>query len=128
MSNITWDGSTTIALSIDLQFDDIINRNAEKCVARLKDTSPDGTRKTKKYKDGWAIKKGRKTKNQYYAEVWNETNWQLTHLLENGHLIVNKKGGVGWAEARPHIQKALDSVKPQFISEMEQAELNLKIE
>lgn len=127
-NNVTWDGSTYIHLSLDLVFDDIINANAEKCVARLKETSPDGVRVDKKYKDGWTVKKGRKTKNQYYAEVWNETNWQLTHLLENGHLIVNKREGVGWAEAKPHIQKALDSVKPQFISEMERVELDLKIE
>lgn len=125
-NNITWDGSTELKLSAEVIFDSIIDANAEKCVARLKQSSPEGTRG--RYKTGWAVKKGRKTKNQYFAEVWNETDWQLTHLLENGHLIVNKRNGVGWAEAVPHIQKALDSVKPQFINEMERAEIDLKIE
>lgn len=126
MNKITWDGSTELKLSAEVIFDSIIDANAEKCVARLKQSSPEGTRG--RYKQGWAVKKGRKTKNQYYAEVWNETDWQLTHLLENGHLIVNKRNGVGWAEAKPHIQQALDSVKPQFISEMERAEIDLQIE
>lgn len=125
-SNITWDGSTKLQLSAEIIYDHIIDANAEKCVARLKQSSPEGIRG--RYKSGWTVKKGRKTKNQYYVEVWNETDWQLTHLLENGHLIVNKRNGVGWAEAKPHIQNALDSVKPQFISEMEHAEIDVKIE
>lgn len=125
-SNITWDGSTNLQLSAEIIYDHIIDANAEKCVARLKQSSPEGIRG--RYKSGWTVKKGRKTKNQYYVEVWNETDWQLTHLLENGHLIVNKRNGVGWAEAKPHIQNALDSVKPQFISEMEHAEIDVKIE
>lgn len=124
--NITWDGSTNLKLSAEVIYDNIIDANAEKCVSRLKQSSPEGTRG--RYRQGWTTKKGRKTKNEYFVEVWNATDWQLTHLLENGHLIVNKRNGVGWAEAKPHIQEALDSVKPHFIAEMERAEIELNIE
>lgn len=126
--NVTWDGSKNLKISAEVKFNKIIDENAEKCRQRVKSFSPDGSRTNKKYKDGWTLLKGRKDRDQYYVEVWNETNWQLTHLLENGHLIVNKKGGVGWASAKPHIQKALDSVKQGFINQMERAEVEIDIE
>lgn len=90
--------------------------------------SPEGIRKTKNYKYGWTVRQGKKTENETFYEVWNKDNWQLTWLLENGHIIANKKGGVGWASARPHIQNAIDFVKPQFIAEMEKAEVNIEFE
>ena len=115
-------------INVDIHYQDIINRNAEKCVDILKNTSPRGHRKSNNYANGWTIKRGRKQKNDYYAEVWNATNYQLTHLLENGHLITNKRGGVGWSEGIPHVQKALDQIKPQFIAEMDKVEIDVGFE
>ena len=115
-------------IKVEVNMDDVIERNAEKCVDILKNISPKGHRQSKNYASGWAVKKGRKQKDQYFAEVWNATNYQLTHLLENGHLITNKKGGVGWAEGNPHIQNALDQVKPQFLADMGKAEIDIDFE
>lgn len=112
----------------DVRFKEIIDKNAERCVDILKDISPKGHRQSNSYASGWAVKKGVKKKNQYYAEVWNATNYQLTHLLENGHLITNKRNGVGWAEGRPHIQKALDEVKPTFLADMSEADIDIDFE
>lgn len=126
--NIVWDGSTDIKLSASVIYDQIVERTAKRCTNQLRAMSPEGIRKTKNYKYGWTVRQGKKTKNETFYEVWNKDNWQLTWLLENGHIIANKKGGVGWASARPHIQNAIDFVKPQFIAEMEKAEVNIEFE
>lgn len=124
--NIVWDGSKELKLTAQIKYDHILEQTAKRCANHLIATSPTGIRKNKNYKYGWRVVKGRKMKNESYVEVWNATNWQLTWLLENGHLIVNKKGGVGWASAIPHIQQAIDFVKPQFIADMEKAEIDIE--
>lgn len=126
--NIVWDGSTDIHINCEIKYDQIVERTAKRCSNHLRAMSPEGLRTVKKYKDGWTIRKGKQTKDQTFYEVWNKTNWQLTWLLENGHIIANKRGGVGWASAKPHIQKAIDFVRPQFITEMEQAEIDIDLE
>lgn len=57
---------------------------AEECVDRLKVSSPE---KTGDYARGWTTS----TQKGGYV-VHNATDYQLTHLLENGHVIVNKYG------------------------------------
>lgn len=126
--NIVWDGSTDLTISAEVKFDKIIENTAKRCANHLIATSPVGIRRNKNYKYGWTIRKGKQTKNETFIEVWNQTNWQLTWLLENGHIIANKRGGVGWASAKPHIQMAIDFVKPQFLAEMEQAEIDIDFE
>lgn len=126
--NVVWDGSTDIRMSCNVKFDKIMDRTAKRCANHLTATSPEGLRTGRKYKYGWTIRKGKQTNNETFIEVWNKTDWQLTWLLENGHIIANKKGGVGWASAKPHIQMAIDYVRPQFISEMEQAEIEIDFE
>lgn len=68
---------------------------AKAAVQHLKATSP--VRKTKggTYAKGWRLKKiGTR------FVVHNATSYQLTHLLEKGHV---KRGGVGRVTAIPHI-------------------------
>ena len=122
-NNIKWDGKTNLTMDVNVKYDQIVERSARRCTNQLRAMSPEGNRK--KYKYGWTLRKGKMTKDETYFEVWNKTDWQLTWLLENGHLITNKRGGVGWASANPHIQNALDYVKPQFITEMEHAEIDI---
>lgn len=76
--------------------DDSIKEVSKEAVSKLKSTSP---RKSGKYARGWGVKE---EKNG--AVVYNKTNWQLTHLLENGHIVRNKKGTYGRAPAYPHIK------------------------
>lgn len=75
--------------------DKSIKAAAREAVQRLRNGSP---KKTGDYAKGWATKKTREG-----VVVYNKTDWQLTHLLENGHVIRNKKGTYGRAPAHPHI-------------------------
>lgn len=59
--------------------------------SKLKSTSPKNRKNTKskgKYAKGWKVKttKGRGFVN---CTIYNATDYQLTHLLENGHLTRN---------------------------------------
>lgn len=73
-----------------------IDRIAKESVQKLRNTSP---RKTGSYAKGWGTKK----EGDMDVVVYNRTNYQLTHLLENGHVIRNKKGTYGRTPGRKHI-------------------------
>lgn len=68
--------------------DDSIEEVSKEAVSKLKNTSPN---RFGKYARGWAVKR-EKIARGTSAVVYNKTNWQLTHLLENGHVIKNKYG------------------------------------
>jgi len=72
---------------------------AKETVQKLKNTSPvkDGS-----YARGWKVSK----KQGSDLVVHNATDYQLTHLLENGHVIRNKKGTYGRTHPIKHIQPA----------------------
>lgn len=53
---------------------------------KLKKTSP---KRTGKYGKGWRVKSTSNLKS-FSSIIYNSTNWQLTHLLEKGH--VNRDG------------------------------------
>ncbi len=63
-------------------------QTARETAQTLKNTS---SKKTGEYASGWTSK--RLDKNSYVT--YNKTMPGLTHLLENGHRIVNKKGEFG---------------------------------
>lgn len=75
---------------------------AKETVQKLKNTSPKGSPHKRKYAEGWKVgKRGRSD-----LVVHNATNYQLTHLLENGHVIRNKKGDYGRTHPIKHIAPA----------------------
>lgn len=78
-----------------------INRVSRECVKRLRNTSP---RKTGDYAAGWGTKKMASHGKIANIIVHNKTEYSLTHLLENGHLIVNAKGTFGRTAPRKHIK------------------------
>lgn len=78
-----------------------IQRIAKEAAQKLKNTSP---KKTGEYAQGWGVKKlGDKD-----VVTYNRTMPGLTHLLENGHVIRNKKGTFGRAPAHKHIKPVED--------------------
>lgn len=71
---------------------------AKESVKKLKKTSQNNKRtKGKKYKNGWKYKK-----TSEGMTVYNE-QYQLTHLLENGHDIIINGEVRGHAAAHEHI-------------------------
>ena len=73
---------------------DAVGREA---VQKLKNTSP---RRTGSYASGW----GKKKQGEMDVVVYNRTDASLTHLLENGHVIKNKKGTYGRTHGIKHIK------------------------
>lgn len=95
---------------VQVSTDTVIKEAKEELVQ----TSPrSGLARNTKYYKGWAIKNGGRTrKGRYYSKViWNKTNYQLTHLLENGH---HTRDGTGWVEAQPHIRKVQEKYGAEF--------------
>lgn len=72
---------------------------SKQAVRTLKDTSP---KRKGKYARGWA-RKTEKGRLATTVTVYNRSSGQLTHLLEHGHVVRNKKGTYGRAPAIPHI-------------------------
>lgn len=77
-----------------------IDKTSRQSVRKLKDTSP---KKTGDYAKGWTTKKIRTRDGLYTVIVHNKTDYQLTHLLENGHVVRNKKGTYGRTNGTKHI-------------------------
>lgn len=72
---------------------------ASKLVQDIKQDSP---KKRPRYSKGWRIKKTPKK-----LIVHNKTDYQLTHLLEHGHVLRNGDRFEGKAHIRPNEEKAI---------------------
>lgn len=74
---------------------------------QLRSTSPE---LTGDYRKGWRSGTIVNKKGRYVRAVHNETDYQLTHLLEKGH----KKTGGGTVRAIPHIAPAEEKAAKQL--------------
>lgn len=88
---------------------------AKQSVQKLKSTSP---KKTGEYARGWGIKRDRGTGGIHTATVKNKV-YQLTHLLENGHVVRNAKGTFGRAPGIKHIKPVEEWAKSELPMEIE---------
>ena len=73
---------------------------AKQSVQKLKNTSP---KKSGDYARDWALKRERSPTGVPTVTVYNKKHYQLTHLLENGHVIKNAKGEYGRVNGIKHI-------------------------
>lgn len=92
-----------------------IKKVSKESVSKLRNTSP---KKTGDYAKGWTTKKI----SAMDIVVHNKTDYQLTHLLENGHVIRNKKGTYGRTSGTKHIapveEWAADALPEEIMREL----------
>jgi len=86
---------------------------ADVTVQTLKNTSPTSPHHTK-YARSWTVKEERQGSNVCDYIVHNARHYQLTHLLENGHVIRNKKGTYGRTKPIKHIAPAEEAGEMRF--------------
>ena len=88
----------------DVEFNRKVNNSfdevAKQGLSKLKEGSP---KKTGDYAKGWTIKREKTRSGINDISIHNKTDYQLTHLLENGHIIVNAKGTFGRTSPQKHI-------------------------
>lgn len=81
---------------IENKINDAVNDVAAESLKRIRETSP---KRTRKYSKSWRSEVKRGIGSSSFR-IYNANHWQLTHLLENGHLTRNKNRFVS---ANPHI-------------------------
>lgn len=90
-----------------------VEKNAKNCSkessTRLKGSSP---RQSGDYGAGWTTKK----LGEADYVVYNKEGWK-THILENGHVIRNKKGEYGRWNGIKHIKPVEDEFVEKFVQD-----------
>ena len=92
---------------------------ANEAVRKLKATSPTKAKgkNAGHYAKSWTI--DQKAKKQYAETIIHNKDYQLTHLLENGHEVVRNGRVVGHAKAQPHIKPVEEWVKKEIVERIE---------
>lgn len=80
-----------------------VRKTGRETAKDLKNTSP---KRTGAYASSWTTKVTRSSGRLVGVTVYNKEHYQLTHLLENGHVIKNKKGEYGRTRPIKHIAPA----------------------
>ena len=97
------------------------DKTAKEAKQMLRNNSPRHNPHTRKYAEGWSIKRQRTGTGIPLVTLYNRTNAPLTHLLENGHRIINAKGEGGRTRPIKHIapveEWAQDALPNNFAKE-----------
>lgn len=99
----------------DHLMDDIkrdVKEVATSCRDKIRQNSPV---KTGDYRKGWSSRVAFENNQDIRMEVYNKTDYQLTHLLEHGHA----KTGGGRVPGKPHIKPAADWAEEQLVKKVE---------
>lgn len=92
-----------------------VDKVGKESVQKLKDTSP---KKTGDYANGWRLKRERGNNGINSVTIHNATEYHLTHLLENGHVIRNKKGTYGRTSPKKHIAPVEQYFNSEVVEEI----------
>lgn len=92
-------------------------RVGKDCAKKLRKISPKRHGKNGgRYAKGWRVKKDAESPYTVSVVVHNETDYQLTHLLENGHATVDG----GRTQAIPHIRVAEKEAVAEYLKRAEE--------
>lgn len=100
---------------VDKVIKKVTNNIANEALKDVKIKSPKNmkSKKAKHYAEDWR-KKVKKGRLNYNATIHNK-QYQLTHLLENGHFSFNQYGGAyKYVKGRPHIKPVQDKVNEKY--------------
>ena len=86
-----------INLEVRQVAEEAIDASSKAAAKMLRGNSP---KRKGGYAKGWAVKK----EGKLTRVVYNKTHYQLTHLLENGHVIKNQYGEYGRVNGEKHIK------------------------
>ena len=92
-----------------------VDKIGKEAVSKLKSTSP---KKTGDYAKGWKLKRERGNNGINDVTIHNATDWHLTHLLENGHVIRNAKGTYGRTSGQKHIKPVEEFFNSEVVIEI----------
>lgn len=112
-------------IKVKIQYEPIIHKYSGKTQKILETTSPKSGRAGREtpYFQGWAVDTV-VTPKGYKDVVWNKTNWQLTHLLENGHFIKNRQT-LSWSAPRKHIKPAYLTIRDPYVNAMKKVDIDV---
>lgn len=105
----------TYSDALAVKIDETSKKKAQKLMRKIKETSP---KLTEDYSKGWRVKQVTEKLGASKFVVHNKTDYQLTHLLEEGHYI---HGGTYFVQPIPHIIPARYEIEKEFMSEVEEA-------
>lgn len=94
---------------VNNNIEETVDEVAKEALTVLKENAPinDKLKKTKHYRDSLKIKKGKSTFVSCSRILHSDKQYQLTHLLENGHATVNG----GRTRAFPHFKPTQDFIE-----------------
>lgn len=98
---------------------ELVAKVAAETVLELKSKSPRSDRKGSHYADSWKLRQTARMKASSEVEIYN-SKYQLTHLLEHGHVKVVHGKVLGFTDARPHIKSAEEKAINKLVKGIEE--------
>jgi hypothetical protein len=102
-------------INVSEKVDKAKEENAKACLKAIKMKRPKG-RRNGEYAKGWRIKRTSKR-----LIIHNATDYQLTHLLEHGHVLRRGGRNIGETDEKPHIRPAEETAVRNFLQDVERA-------
>lgn len=112
MNRILDEYDKEVQRTVDSSFDSISRESVQK----LKSTSP---KRTGAYARGWTRKKQGLGGRVVDYVVHNSSHYQLTHLLENGHVVRNKYGTYGRVAGNGKIKAVEQWANQELVNRIE---------